>query len=58
MPPTAQTSGSVSTQFTAAGLASLKWNGTEMLASGVPTIGWICLIQSDGAWTNASTSPT
>jgi hypothetical protein len=39
--------------FTNAGLASVKWNGVEMLASGVPSIGYVGLIQPSGAWTGA-----
>jgi hypothetical protein len=58
MPPSAQTTGTVTTQFTSVGLTSLKWNGTELLASGVPTIGWIGLTQPDGTSASAATSPT
>jgi len=36
----------------------MKWNGTEMLGSGAPTIGWIGLIQPDGSWTTGDCNPT
>jgi len=47
----------VSIQFTSAGLTSLKWNGTEMLATGMPTLGYVGLVHSDGSWTSGDGSP-
>jgi hypothetical protein len=61
LPPTIplapQSSQGVSTQFTSAGLTSMKWNGTEMLASGAPSIQWVGLIQPDGSWTTGDSNP-
>jgi hypothetical protein len=57
VPPSLVNSPAVSIQFTASGLASLKWNGTEMLAAGAPSINWIGLIQPDGSWTTGDNSP-
>jgi hypothetical protein len=61
LPPTtplaAPSSPTASIQFTNAGLTSLQWNGTEMLASGTPSIGWIGLIQPDGSWATGDSNP-
>lgn len=57
-PSSASASSGVSIQFGSAGLTSLQWNGVEMLASGVPTIGWIGLIQPDGTWGTGDSTPT
>jgi hypothetical protein len=48
----------LSIQFTNAGLTSLQYNGTEMLASGAPSLGWVGLIQPDGSWTSGAITPT
>ena len=49
--------GALAIQFTSAGLTSLKWNSTEMLATGAPTIGWVGLVQPDGSWTTGDMNP-
>ena len=57
IPANAPASPAVSIHFGSAGLSSLQWNGTEMLASGVPTLGYVGLIQPDGSWTSGSQTP-
>jgi hypothetical protein len=58
IPPDGPASPTVSIQFTGAGLSSVQWGGTEMLATGTPSIGWIGLIQPDGSWTTGDSNPT
>jgi hypothetical protein len=53
----AVTSGTVSMGFGSAGLDSLRWNGTEMLAAGAPAISWVGLVQPDGSWTTGDSNP-
>ena len=53
-----QSGSGASIQFTSSGLSSLKWNGTEMLATGVPTLSWVGLIQPDGSWATGDSNPT
>jgi len=62
LPPTVPATGpstpTVSMQFNNNGLTSLMWSGTEMLATGVPSLGYVGLIQPDGSWTSGSQTPT
>jgi hypothetical protein len=51
IPHTATPPANLSVQFTGAGLTSVEWNGTEMLASGAPSVGYVGLVQPDGSWT-------
>jgi len=57
IPPAFSAGPGVSIEFTSAGLSSLKWNGTEMLASGVPSLEWVSMIQPDGTWTQGDMNP-
>jgi hypothetical protein len=58
VPATAPSSPTLSIQFNNNGLTSLQWSGTEMLATGVPTLGYVGLIQPDGSWTGGSQTPS
>jgi len=57
-PLTAPAPSALTVQFTDAGLTSVQWNGTEMLASGVPSVCYVGLIQSDGSWTGGDANPS
>ena len=39
------------------GLSSLKWNGSELIARGMPQIPWVGLTQPDGSQIGGDTSP-
>ncbi|HEX4086624.1 MAG TPA: hypothetical protein VHY22_17055 [Chthoniobacteraceae bacterium] len=60
-PPTVPTSGtapSLSVGFSASGLSSVKWNGSELIASGAPNIGWAGFVQADGSWVSGNMNAT